>query len=83
MFSLLGIARVAFHQPAQLAAPDADERAAVAYRAAPCQDASVAGLHDPPLVRTSGVGHRDVGGCWKKKREKKQKPDGAEALLIR
>lgn len=53
----LGVARVALHQAAHLAAPDADKRAAVAYRAAPGQDAAVAGLDDPPLVRTPRVGH--------------------------
>lgn len=59
LFFSLGVTRVALHQAAHLAAPDADERAAVAYRAAPSQDAAVAGLNDPPLVRTSWIGH-----CW-------------------
>ncbi|EGE08682.1 hypothetical protein TEQG_07641 [Trichophyton equinum CBS 127.97] len=46
----LSAARVALHQAAHLAAPDADKGAAVAYRAAPGQDAAVAGLDDPPLL---------------------------------
>jgi hypothetical protein len=55
---LLGVAIVAFHESADLAAPNTHERSAIALGASPSQNVSIAGLNDGPLMSTtSRVSH--------------------------
>jgi hypothetical protein len=55
---LLGVAIVAFHESADLAAPNCHEGSAIALGATPSQNVSIAGLNDGPFMSTtSRIGH--------------------------
>ena len=50
-------AGIAFHKPADFAAPDSHMRTVMTLRAAPCQEIAVCGLDDRELVIATGICH--------------------------